>query len=210
MALTGSRALKKTSSKDAPKTGRKLLTELLDQLDTEWETLKQDSPEQHGLDEAALLAYYQCVLRPALHWINGDPYTTQFPTEYQSERLAGMCRWLTTLHDQEGEPVKVAREQMVKALRASWPHYRDLATGPIPDGKSAMDLEVLPFTWAGIETLWQGQNWEGDGAPVFLPQFGTRVSEDFHLAALALLFLNRQCRYYLTDLHPHQTSDGRN
>lgn len=207
MPLTGT---KKPSSKTTPKTGRRLLTELLDQLDHEWATLKQDQPDLHG-EDAALLAYYHACIRPALHWISGDPYTATFPEPYHPQRLPGMCRWLKGLQDQEGQPVKAAREQMATALRTCWPAYRDLILNDdqVPDGSSLLDLEILPFTWEAIETLWQGQNWEGDEPPTFLPQFQTKASEDFHLAALAVLFLNRQCRYYLTDLKPHQTHDGR-
>lgn len=201
MSLTGT-APRKPQRQPHP---RARLNETLDQLDSEWQTLKQDRMELHGEDEAGLLAYYHVCTRTALHWIDGDPYSWQPPAEYARQRLAGLCRWLTGLQSKEGDEIKVERERMVTALRAAWPAYRDLGTGEIPNGTSPLDLEVLPFTWEGIETLWQGQNWEGDKPATFLPQFQSRASEDFHLAALALLILNKQLKYYLTDLKTHPT-----
>lgn len=199
---------KKPSAARQKAGSRAELAAILDQLDSEWQTLKQDDPASFG-EDSGLLAYYHTVLRPALHWIDGDPYHWQPPAEYAGERLSKMCRWLSGLQEAEREQVKQARELMLANLRHCWPAYRDLDTGPIPDGKSPMDMEVLPFTWEGIETLWHGENWTGDGPAVFLPAFANKESADFHLSALALLFLNRQLRYYLTDLEHHPTDVGR-
>lgn len=210
MPLTGTRTPKKASTPaQVAKKGRALLTEILDKLDTEWETLKQDSVEQHGLEEAGLLAHYHSNVRGLLQDIGGDPYTLTWPAEYaQASRLPGMCQWLRGLQDQEGESVKAAREKMVAALRASWPAYRDINPIEIPNGTSLRDHEVPPYTWDALVTNWPGETEEPHIQS--LPHFSCRAVADFNLAALALLFLNRQCRYYLTDLHPHQTSDGRN
>lgn len=215
MPLTGTRTPKKASTPaQAAKKGRALLTEILDQLDTEWETLKQDSIEMHGHDEAGLLAYYHSVLQPALRWINGDPYTVRFPNTYQDQRLASMCRWLTSLQDKEGQPVKEARERMVQALRQAYPPFRDLAYPDMPNDwpHGTTDWEVPPYAdLDAMAGLWNSDDpTPADDRAQYLPTFRYRATEDFHLAALALLFLNKQCRYYLTDLHPHQTSDGRN
>lgn len=194
----------------AGRNSRAELNAILDQLDSEWDTLKQDSVELHGYEEAGLLAYYHCSLRVGLHWVDGDPYHWQPPAEYAGERLARMCVYLSGLKDAERDQVKAAREKMLANLRTVWPAYRDLAVPDAPDGKSPMDLEILPFTWEGIEQLWEGQNWEGDKPPVFLPAFAYKESADFHLAALSVLFLNRQLKYYLTDLQAHPVGDGRN
>lgn len=206
MPLTGTRT---KPSPAKPRNSRAELNAILDQLDHEWETLKQGDPAHHG-EDSGLLAYYHAVIRPALHWMNADPYTWEAPTEYHGERLWKMCAWLRGLKDADRVSVKKAREQMLTNLRTSWPAYRDLCTGEVPNGQSPLDVEVLPFTWEGIETLWQGQNWEGDKPAVFLPQFACKESADFHLSALALLFLNRQLKFYLSDLQAHPTDiDGR-
>lgn len=211
MPLTGT-----TKAKAAAKAAPTIrLRDLLDQLDSEWATLKQDSPQLHG-DDAGLLAYYHTCTRCALHWINGDPYSFQFPEGYLGERLAKLCAYLKSLQGAEQQQVKEARERTLAGLRQAWPAYRELADpkGDYPhEHYCALDDEVLPFTWEAIETLWPGENWRAeDGADaraLFLPQFATQASADFHLAALAVLFLNRQCKYMLTDLGHHQTHDGR-
>lgn len=209
MPLTG------TSKSTAPaKPTRRLdLQLILDQLDSEWATLKQDNPSLHG-DDAGLLAYFHSCMRPALYWIAGDPYTFAFPEGYQSERLARLCDYLKGLQGAELETVKKARETNLGILRRSWPAYRDLAAPEmLENGQSALDLEVLPFTWEAIERMWSGDNWVGEGEKartLFLPAFACKASADFHLAGLAVLFLNLQCRFGLTDLYPHNTTDGRN
>lgn len=205
MPLTGS--AKPTT---APVRGRKLLTSILDQLDSEWATLKQDSVEMHGEDEAGLLAYYHCCTRVSLHWIDGDPYTFQFPPAYQPERLAKLCAYLTGLQDADPALVKQARERTLTGLRAAWPGYRDLAYPDMPPRwpHGTTDWECPPFSWEAIETLWDGDNWTGEGEKartLFLPQFRYQETADFHLASLAVLYLNRQLRLYLTDLQPHPT-----
>lgn len=197
MPLTG------TNTKKAAAAPTIRLKDLLDQLDSEWSTLKQDSPEQHGQDEAALLAYYHACVRPALHWVNGDPYTFDFPESYQPERLAKLCGYLKTLQAADPEQVKAARERNLAGLRAVWPSYAALI-GPekYPDDYCLIEVEVPPFSWAAIETAWNGDG-PDDYRTNFLPTFATRESADFRLAALAVLFLNRQLRYALTDLYPH-------
>ncbi|WP_288482440.1 hypothetical protein [uncultured Deinococcus sp.] len=205
MALTGTAKGSKKAAAPAAPTIR--LKDLLDQLDREWAELRLDwgaeATDPRNTDEAGLLAYFHTCLRPALHWVHGDPYTVVFPDEYQAERLAGLCRYLGILQTAELPQVQAARERNLAGLRAAWPSYRDLAIPKLSeDGTSLLDAEVLPFTWDAIETLWQGPNWIGDGKAEFLPQFHSKASADFHLAALAVLFLNRQLRRKLTDLTP--------
>lgn len=210
MPLTGTKKAAPTTGK--PKPNRNLVKTILDQLDTEWTTLKQDDPAIHG-DEAGLLAYFHVCVRCLLQQV-GDPYTAQFPAGYiATERLPKLCAHLIRCQELEGEPLKIARETVITALRASWPAYRDLA---IPDAHetdpwgsvSAYELKCLPFTWEAIEKNWTGED-DDPNRTKFLPTFSTQASADFHLTALAVLYLNRQCRYYLTDLKPHQTGDGR-
>ncbi|MDV6376228.1 hypothetical protein [Deinococcus arenicola] len=181
---------------------------ILDQLDSEWATLKQDSEELHG-EEAGLLAYFHTVLRCMLPLV-GDPYAATFPDAYAAtERLPKLCAYLVTLKDTEGQPLKEARERNVAALRACWPAYQELSN---PEGRfpatHTQPPDVLPFTWAAIESGWVGED-DDLNRTKMLPTFATQASADFHLAALAVLFLNRQLRYYLTDLQPHRTGDGR-
>ncbi|EYB67041.1 hypothetical protein DEIPH_ctg052orf0038 [Deinococcus phoenicis] len=199
-----------TSKAAAPKSAasRNNLALILDQLDSEWATLKQDDPTIHG-EDAGLLAYYHSCVRPALHWVAGDPYTFAFPESYQRERLAKLCGYLKSLQGADAQQVKAARERNLAGLRAVWPAYRELNPDDVPNGLSPMELECPPFTWAAIETGWNGDG-PDDYRINFLPAFATKESADFHLAALAVLFLNRQLRYALTDLYPHQTDDGRN
>lgn len=202
MALSGTKAPSKTGSKT-----KKLLPLILDQLDREWTELRLDwgaeATDPRNTDEAGLLAYFHTCLRPALHWVHGDPYTVVFPDEYQGERLAKLCGYLREKLSASMEEIQAARELNLRALREKWGPYRDLAIPEgLPDGTSALEAEVLPFTWAAIETLWQGPNWIGDGPAQFLPDFRYKASADFHLAALAVLFLNRQLRRKLTDLTP--------
>ncbi|WP_181392077.1 hypothetical protein [Deinococcus irradiatisoli] len=63
------------------------------------------------------------------------------------------------------------------------------------------EVTVRGYTWDGLDTLWQT---EGsvikDEQNTYLPQFHCRASEDFHLVALAVLFLNRACKRRLSDL----------
>lgn len=206
------------TSKTAPKSAapsRNNLALILDQLDSEWATLKQDSVELHGPYEAGLLAYYHCALRVGIYWVNGDPYRFEFPEEYQQERLAKLCSYLASLQAAAPEEVKAARERNLTGLRACWPAYANLAYPDMPADwpHGVSNWEILPFSWDAIETLWSGDNWTGEGErarTLFLPAFRYRESADFHLASLAVLYLNRQLRYALTDLYPHPTDDGRN
>lgn len=200
MPLTG------TKKASAPRRQSNLLTTLLDKLDTEWTTLKQDSVEQHGLEEAGLLAHYQSNVRGLLQDIR-DPYTAQFPPEYvQESRLPGLCRWLTGLQGADTVQVKTAREQMVTALRQCWPAYQEVNPIEVPNGTSVRDHEVPPYTWEGLVTNWPGETEEPH--TLTLPHFSCTAVADFNLTALALLMLNHQLGYYLTDLHPHPTDVG--
>ena len=57
------------------------------------------------------------------------------------------------------------------------------------------------YTWDGLDTLWQTEDSAvNDQQIYYLPQFHCRASEDFHLVALAVLFLNRACKRRLSDL----------
>ena len=202
MALTGTSA-----AKAKPAAGRDDLRLILDQLDSEWATLKQDDVELHGLDEAGLLAYYHSCTRSLLQDIR-DPYGRTWPEEYrQNSRIPAMCDWLIRLRDQEGAPVKAARAQMVQALRQSWPAYRDLTHPDIPNGMSVLALECPPYSWETLVTHWPGEVTPQDTATY--PHFSSKAVADFNLAALALLLLNRQLRYALTDLRAYDLTDGR-
>ncbi|MFC4426275.1 hypothetical protein [Deinococcus navajonensis] len=201
MPLTGT----KTASTPKPKRGV-AYDAIIDQLDSEWASLKQDNPELHG-DDAGLLAYFHSCTRSLLHDIR-DPYTQTWPAEYEeASRVPKLCAYLRSLQDQEGTPVKIAREQMLQGLRTSWPAYRDLNPVEIPNGTSILDQECPPFSWEALVSNWPGETAQPHTQS--LPHFSSKEVADFNLAAFALLFLNRQLRYYLTDLKPHPTDDGR-
>lgn len=199
MPLTGSAK----PAKAAP-SGHKLIQSILDQLDSEWATLKHDDPALHG-DEAGLLAYYHTCLRSLLPLV-GDPYTATFPQGYiEAERLPKLCAYLTGLKDADPALVKQARERTLAGLRDCWPAYARLT---LPDGvwpaTYTQPDDVLPFSWAAIESGWNGED-DDPHRTQMLPTFATQASADFHLASLAVLYLNRQLRLYLTDLQPHPT-----
>lgn len=206
MSLTG-----RTKTKAPPAPQKIKLEDLLTQLDHEWETLKQDDAQKYGLDEAGLLAYYHCCLRPALYWIEGDPYTYTFPDAYQHERLAKLCQYLRGLqHETDKTTLKKARELSLRNLRKSWPPFRDLAYPDMPADwpGSTSDWETPLFNWevVGVPT-WDGVELPEKARALELPAFRYPESANFHLNALAVLFLNRQVRYYLTDLKPHAIDD---
>lgn len=209
MALTGTTAR-------APKTETGLrirLDDLLSQLDKEWSALlEEDIGQDH---EVVLRAYYHNSVRVGLYWIGGDPYRWTIPEAYAGERLARMATWLRTLEHAEPQVIKDARASQLRVLRGpAWDAYQAACLpDTIADGESPLDHEVLPFTWEGLSTLWQTDEYlaslPADKAPAYLPQFSSRASEDWHLACLAVLFLNRACKYRLADLHLYTTGDGR-
>lgn len=197
MSLTG------TSKRQAAPTPAPTirLKDLLSQLDSEWATLKQDSVELHGLDEAGLLAYYHCAVRVALPWVGGDVTAFPFPEAYAGERLHRLACYLRAL---DPEQYKAVRNQQVAHLRAVWPAYAEQCTG------FWQEAEMLTFTWDGVDRLWQTPESAAQDQNYYLPKFACKASEDFHLVALAVCTLNRLLRYSLTDLYPHPTDDGRN
>jgi hypothetical protein len=206
MPLIGQKAGAQAQAKNAQP--RIKFSLLLDQLDHEWQLLRQEDPASDH--EAALRAYFHCSIRTALYWVNGDPY--RFEPDYESfkqERLWKLCMYLRSLTE---EQLKTARAAQLTQLRGpAWDNYLAVA---IPekyaDNTSPLDLEVLPFTWEGIDTLWQTQDPVPADRPAgYLPKFACKASEDWHLVCLAVLFLNRACKYALSDLHPYPTGDGR-
>jgi hypothetical protein len=200
MALIGTSRSKKAAP---PVTPTIRLKAILEQLADEWDAFKAD-PQS---DFDSLLVYYHCTIQIALHWIDGDPYTCTFPAAYQGERLAKLCEYLRGLQDAESMQVKAARERNLAALKASWPEYRDFAIGDVPIGMSVRDMETPPWHWEGLgPQQWAG--YEGNEEPRDLPTFPYKCSADFHLASLAVLYLNRQLRYALTDLYAHSTGES--
>lgn len=186
----------------AKRTARKIsLKLLLDQLDQEWGKHQAGGPYPEAW-ENDLLAYYHAGVRVALHWIDGDPYTYQFPREYQGERLARLCGYLQTLEDVTGLPLHTERDRQVQLLRGTaWPVYAEVCAGMTHEGGPGISAE-LTYTWSGIDSLWSEQNPEGpqDAPPPYLPKFHAPESETFHCCALAVLFLNRATKRPLTDL----------
>jgi len=206
MALTGT--TKRGQTPQAPPAATIRLKDLTEQLDHEWSLLRQEDPASDH--EATLRAYYHCSTRVALHWIGGDPYHFNPPEAFKQERLWKLCTYLRSLTEDQ---YKTARGQQLAQLRGpAWTNYLAIA---IPDHyadhTSPLDLEVLPFTWEGIDTLWQTtESVPADRPADYLPRFASKASEDWHLVCLATLFLNRACKYALADLTPYPTGDGRN
>ena len=182
------------------------LAPLLDRLEHEYTLLRAEDMVDH---EAALRAYFHVAAHTALHWIGGDPYNWAPIEAFKDQRLWKLCLFLRGLTEQQ---VKGARASQLVQLRGrAWDNYQAIC---IPEryenDTSPLDLEVLPFTWEGIDTLWQNQEPVAADKPADqLPNFISKASEDWHLVCLAVLFLNRACKYALADLHPYPTGDGR-
>lgn len=193
MGLTGG---KKTAPKKAAPKPHVKLRDLLDQLDREFDaysTLCLTADSAPSVDAQGLMAYFFCCVRVALHWVGGDPYTVEFPQHYQGERLAKLCRWLSGLPP---EQLEQARAGQVAQLHRRWPAYAAKCTTYRGDDGSPPD--VLGFTWVGLDSLWSSDEPTDDTR--YFPKFGCVESEDFHLLALAVLFLNRATRRKLSDL----------
>ncbi|GGM39710.1 hypothetical protein GCM10008956_15190 [Deinococcus arenae] len=188
------------ATKPAPKTKRINLQLILDQLDAEWAA--QDTPFADD-DTRALLAYYQTAARVALHWISGDPYTHQFPTGYQDERLAKVCAYLRGQGGAtQGELLTARDRQVTLLLDRTWPAYRGTCTDTMNyTGTGGLPAEFT-FTWAGIDSLWTPDTYQPpmDAPAPYLPRFHSPESEAFHCNVLAVLFLNRAIKTGLCDL----------
>jgi hypothetical protein len=188
------------------------LKDLIDQLEHSYELLLQEDAAE---TEVALRAYFFTANSVALHWIGGDPYTCTFPQEFQGQRLAKLCAYLRTLEGADSQALKEARaNQLVQLRGVAWDNYiaecTPLQEAPYVNGECALDREILPFTWSGIDTLWSENTTSPAVASAdYLPAFQCKASEDWHLVCLAVLFLNRACKYALSDLHPYPTGDGR-
>jgi len=196
MSLTGTT---KRPTAQVPAKPSIRLKDLLDQLEHEYTLLKREDLSD---PEAALRAYFHCTAHTALHWINGDPYTWAPPEAFHSERLWKLCVYLRGLTEEQHKTVRAS--QLAQLRGPAWANYQAIA---IPEryenGTSPLDLEVLPFTWEAIDTLWQTQESVPQDRPAdYLPKFASKASEDWHLVCLSVLFLNRACKYALADLHP--------
>lgn len=211
MALTGTSKRGPAVQTQAAPTIR--LKDVLSQLDREWGGLRLEDP---GTDlEVALRAYFHVSVRVGLYWINGDPYTWDAPEPFQGERLWKLCLWLRCLDQDNPTALKKARAAQLRSLRGLiWENYQGecIPTVEKPSGYSSYDQEILPFTWEGIDTLWQTDEYlqalPADQGPAYLPRFACKASEDWHLVCIAVLFLNRACKYALADLHPYPTGNG--
>lgn len=181
---------------------------ILDQLDREWSELRLDwaaeASDPRNTDEAGLLSYFHSCMRPLIQLIGGNPYALTFSPAYvAAERFPRLCAYLGSLQNDEPEKVAAAREFNLQKLREHWPAYRDLNQPEIPNGSGELLLEVPPYAWAALETGWVGADDEVHRERM-LPTFAVQVSADFHLTALATLFLNRQLRRKLSDLTPRE------
>lgn len=177
--------MKSTQKKAAGKNPAKLLKA---QLETEWQRRAPLAGDQE------LTAMFVALMLPALDWVAGDPLTATFPDDPRCARLAGLCAYLRKAEGQEAQ----ARAQMLGQLHAAWERYQLLAVAEVPNGTAPLNQELAEFTWAALEPTF---NADPDAErPRLLPDFHTRESADFHLAALAVLFLNRALKRPLTDL----------
>jgi hypothetical protein len=183
------------------------LAPLLDRLEHEYQLLKTEELTDH---ETALRAYFHLAAHTALHWIGGDPYNWAPVEAFKDQRLWKLCVFLRGLTE---EQTKVARAGQLAQLRGpAWQKYQAICIPTVEkrEGYTNYDAEILPFTWEGINTLWQNSEPVPADKPADqLPKFACRESEDWHLVCLAVLFLNRACKYALSDLHPYPTGDGR-
>lgn len=170
------------------------LVALETQLNREWEA-----------DQSAVAVYMQTCGRIALHWVAGDPYNVVFPDWYRGERLAKACQWLKGLNGADKGKITAARAAMIRELLAIWPTYSQRCTG-YHYGDGERPPELLPTTWDGLVGMAGTVGMEASKAELKeiapdLPKFRCRESEDFHLAALCIIFLNRSLKRKLCDLN---------
>lgn len=188
MSLSGT-----ATTKAAPKPKKALsLKALLSQLESEWE---QDKHEASGV-----AAYYHSAVSVGLHWVKGDPYQYEFPASYEAQRLAKMCHWLRGLRDKPLAEVEAARESQARLIAQHWPAYAERCTTLGDNSAQGVTAEILNYTWDGLDTLWMTEDKAEASNKDYLPLFACKESENFHLLALALLFLNLATKRRLADL----------
>ncbi|WP_161881916.1 hypothetical protein [Deinococcus alpinitundrae] len=153
-------------------------------------------------DELAFLNYVFVAAHCGLYWINGDPYTYKFPKGYEAQRLPRLCAYLKRLESQDGLALFAERDKQVDLLRTrAWPAYAESCASYTYTGTGGTQLE-MGYEWCGIETLTTEQDEDArpDTPPNALPVFHHPASEDFHLNALAVVYLNRMLKLPLLDL----------
>ena len=134
------------------------LKDLLGQLEHEYTLLRTEELTDH---EAAIRAYFHVAAHTALYWINGDPYRFEpLYDTFKAERLYKLCLYLRGLDLENAQALKEARAAQLNQLRGpAWVNYQAqcIPTTEKPAGFSDYAHEILPFTWDGIDTLWQTQ-----------------------------------------------------
>lgn len=205
------------AAKTNPNKPGKALQEFLAAIDETYALIEADVEAGKATGERVedgLYWYFNSSVRVGLFWINGN-LDFRFPDEYVAldTRLPKMCKWLAEViaRDDTAELRQTRREQL-EVLYEIWPSYKRKCTSYLECfGQPGEAREIAyAYTWQGIDTLWHGPvgelgKIEGDPrAPIaFLPVFQSPESEEFHLACLSILFLNRACRVKLTDLNQY-------
>lgn len=185
--------------------------QLLEQLDREWqEGMYQATLFGEPEREADTMAIYaQDAMRRCVYWLDdgkahADPYQLSWPEAAKKSRVYAACTWLAGISDGRAT---IAREQMLATLLKAWPPYRDAALPEeVKNGSAPLDYELktVEVTWEGIVGHWAAEDEEAprDQRVMRLPAFGCKASENWHMACMCLLYLNRRCNYALADLSP--------
>lgn len=153
--------------------------------------MKKRRPRSDDMDRFGFYTHVCVAAMACLHWIGGDPSDmSQFPESFKGQRLVKACQWLT---EQLGDSGKVAEARLaqVKKVHELWPKYAVRCAGLM-----AKD-EVATFSWEGLVSTHDGAEEED---PAGLPKFHIKISEDFHLTCMCVVFLNRASSRKLLDL----------
>lgn len=185
------------------------LSALLEQLDDEWNLHQLDTQSNSSPDERARVTYFHTCIRPALHWVDGDPTKFRCPPEFEGQRLAKAVVFLRGLADADQQQQRQARERYAARARALWPEYAALCT----TYSDELEETLWGYRWDGLDTLWHPLDVLAPLGPeerertAYLPQFSVAISEEWHLCVLVLCFCNRWCGLKLSDLNPYGWAD---
>lgn len=192
------------SSNKKGKTRQIDLGKMLENLQEEYRAVERDV--ESGIttqQEMGLYTWFVTSSLIGLHWISGDPYRAIFPPSFQGSRLERLCSWLRTL---EGDTLlRPARESRLKALQAMWPTFLETCTYC----RWEEEYRKSYWRWDAISSIWNPTLEDSEQEGILeLPHFTNsecgRLSQEWHLQCLAVLFLNRALKLRLSDLSPYR------
>lgn len=209
-------ATRREVEKDKPITTKELkgIAQIIKALEKDYNHHKEGE-DKRSREESALYEHFHVAIRPALYWVRGDPFTATFPKSYveQYPRLPKLCAWLKGVRDLKKPELVEWREKQVSALRKVFPAYAELCGGTdYPLGATFQDdeLQEVVFSWESLTDTWEETDAQAvisgkvaEGKVRILPAMTIKAAEDFYLAAMAVLFLNRELGLILSDLHSY-------